>query len=40
MVITHGENSNSIRTVKEIPSVCPKCGEKWKKIHMPDLRRW
>ena len=40
MVFSRDESKNPIRTVKEVPDVCPKCGEKWEKTHMPDLRRW
>ena len=40
-VITNGdEEPDSMKTVEKIPTVCPKCGAKWKKNHMPDLRKY
>ena len=39
-VITIGEEApDDMKTVETIPAVCPKCGAKWKKTHMPDLRK-
>jgi len=29
---------DAMKTVERIPAVCPKCGAKWKKTHLPDLR--
>ena len=40
-VIFNGDNDpDSMKIVEKIPAVCPKCGAKWKKTHMPDLRRY
>ena len=40
-VISDGETAPEDRqTVEKIPDVCPKCGAKWKKKHLPDLRRF
>ena len=40
-VITNGdEGPDSLKTVEKIPSVCPKCGAKWKKTPMPDARQY
>ena len=40
VIVTGDAEPDSIKTVEKIPDVCPKCGAKWKKKHMPDLRRW
>ncbi|MBQ7652373.1 MAG: hypothetical protein IJS15_15545 [Victivallales bacterium] len=34
------EDPESIKTVEEIPAVCPKCGAKWKKKQLPDTRKY
>ena len=41
LVIVNGDDEpDSIKTVEKIPDACPKCGAKWKKTHMPDLRKF
>ena len=41
LVIANGEEEpDGMKTVEKIPQACPKCGAKWKKTHMPDLRRF
>lgn len=38
-IVNGAEDPDSMKTVEKIPKVCPKCGAKWKKNHMPDLRK-
>ena len=39
-IINGEEEPDSMKTVEKIPTVCPKCGAKWKKTNMPDLRKY
>jgi len=34
------DDPDGLKIVEKIPDVCPKCGAKWKKTHMPDLRKF
>ena len=38
VIVTGATGSDDILTVATIPSTCPKCGAKWKKTQMPDLK--
>ena len=40
VIVNDDNDPDSMKTVEKIPTVCPKCGAKWKKTHMPDLRRY
>lgn len=39
-IVNGAEDPDSMKTVEKIPTVCPKCGAKWKNNHMPDLRKY
>ncbi len=39
-VSSSDDASDAMKVVEKIPDKCPKCGAKWKKIHMPDFRKF
>ena len=39
VIVIGDEKPDDVKTVEQIPSACPKCGAKWKKSQMPDLRQ-
>ena len=38
-IVIGEEEPDAMKTVEKIPTACPKCGAKWKKVQMPDLRK-
>lgn len=39
-IVNGAKDPDSMKTVEKLPDTCPKCGAKWKKNHMPDLRKY